>query len=84
MKKTVFEIYRYMFSFQKHSLWEKLGAIEQVTSKSLVFPSILISDIAAIVTTNLARLLQMMTFLFPPSVFLTHINSLLSILIFSH
>ena len=73
-----------MFSFQKHSLWEKLGAIEQVTSKFLVFPSVLISDIAAIVITNLARLLQRMTFLFPPSVFLAYINSLLSILIFSH
>lgn len=62
-----------MFSFQKHSLWEKLGAVEQVTSKFLVFPSVLISDIAASMITNLARLLQMMTFLFPPPVFLAHI-----------
>lgn len=62
-----------MFSFQKHSLSEKLGAVEQVTSKFLVFPSVLISDIAANMITNLARLLQMMTFLFPPPVFLAHI-----------
>lgn len=62
-----------MFSFQKHSLSEKLGAVEQVTSKFLVFPSVLISDIAANMSTNLARLLQMMTFLFPPPVFLAHI-----------